>query len=99
MRALFQVLLDASSKPSDEIVEARERFWHAHVDEARRIVDRAIARSELAVGTDPAILDETLIGPALLRLLLMGRDLGAVDASVLVSHALASVQIGRSQGR
>lgn len=91
VRALFAVLIDEAD-PSSEIAEARDRFWAAHMEEARRIVDRAVARSELPAGTDPEALVDLVIGPALLRALLMGRDLGPTNARMIVGRAIGALQ-------
>jgi aminoglycoside 2'-N-acetyltransferase I len=88
VRALFEVLLDEPTDTSAEIAEARDRFWTAHVDEARVIVDRAVARRELPAGTDPATLVEMLIGPAIVRILLMGEELSSPGAADIVRRAL-----------
>lgn len=98
VRALFEVLLAESVAPSPETAAARDRFWAAHVEEARGIVDRAVARGELEPGTDPSDLIDLVIGPALLRLLLMGRDLGPDDARAVVSRAVAALLPGPSGG-
>lgn len=90
VRALFEVLLSGSADSTPELARARDGFWAAHLEEARAIVERAVARSELAPGTDPAVLLEFLIGPALVRTLLMGRGLGAEDAREIVGRALAA---------
>lgn len=89
VRALFEVLLSEAGDPSPRISRARDRFWEAHLRQARAIVERAVARSELPASTDPAVLVELLIGPALVRSLLMGRDLRAADASEIVERVLA----------
>lgn len=90
VRALFEVLLTESTDP--EVVQARDRFWAAHMEEARGIVERAVARGELPPGTNPAALVELIIGPALLRLLLMGQDLGAEDAAEIVTRAIEALR-------
>jgi AcrR family transcriptional regulator len=59
VRAMFEILLAQSTNPATEIAAARDRFLARHVEEARRIVDRAVERSELPAGTDPAALVET----------------------------------------
>jgi AcrR family transcriptional regulator len=92
VRALFAVLLADSTDPSPEVAAARDRFWAAHREEARGIVDRAVGRSELPKGTDPAALVDLVIGPALLRLLVMGQDLGPRDAAAIVARAVAALR-------
>jgi AcrR family transcriptional regulator len=92
VRALFEVLLAHSADLSTEVAAARDRFWAAHLEEARGIVDRAVARSELPAGTDPAALIDLVIGPALLRLLMMGQDLGPSEASKIVTRAVAALR-------
>ncbi len=90
VRALFEVLLTESTDP--EVVRARDRFWAAHMEEARGIVDHAVTRGELPPGTDPAALVELIIGPALLRLLLMGQDLAPDDAAEIVTRAIEALR-------
>jgi AcrR family transcriptional regulator len=92
VRALFAVLLAESTDPSREVAEARDRFWAAHLEEARSVVERAVDRSELPAGTDPAALVDLVIGPALLRLLVMGRDLGPGDVRSIVARAVAALR-------
>src|SRR5262249_48655403 len=90
--ALFEVLLTDSEHPSAEIAQARDRFFAAHLAEARLLVERAVARSEVPPGTDPAALIELVIGPALLRTLFMGLELDAAAASAIVSRAEAALR-------
>jgi AcrR family transcriptional regulator len=92
VRAMFEVLLSEFADPSAEIARARDRFFAAHLAEAQTIVDRAVARSELPPGTDPAALVELVIGPALLRTLFMGLDLGPVAAAEIVARAAAALR-------
>jgi AcrR family transcriptional regulator len=97
VQALFEVLLTQSAHPTPEIERARDRFFAAHLEEARTIVQRAIARSELPAGSDPAALVELVIGPALLRMLFMGRSLDAQAAASIVRHAETALRAGRRQ--
>lgn len=92
VRALFEVLLAESTDPATEVAAARDRFWAAHLEEARGIVERAVARSELPPGTDAAALVDLVIGPALLRLVLMGQHLGTPDMSKIVDRAIAALR-------
>jgi AcrR family transcriptional regulator len=92
VRALFEVLLADAIDPSAEVAAARDRFWATHLEEARGIVDRAVARSELPVGTDPAALVDLVIGPALLRLLMMGQTLDPTEVSAIAARAVAALR-------
>ena len=92
VRALFEVLIAHSGDLSTKVAAARDRFWAAHLEEARGIVDRAVARSELPAGTDPAALIDLVIGPALLRLLMMGQDLGPTEVSEIITRAVAAMR-------
>jgi AcrR family transcriptional regulator len=90
--ALFQVLLSESKRPSAEIARARDRFFAAHMAEARTILQRASARSELRPGTDPEALVELVIGAALVRSLFMGKDLDSESISAIVTRAEAALR-------
>jgi AcrR family transcriptional regulator len=92
VRALFEVLLSDATEPSSELAAARDRFWAAHLEEARGIVERAVARAELPPETDPAALIDLVVGPALLRLLLMGQDLSPRDVTEIVDRAVTALR-------
>ncbi|MDQ6774010.1 MAG: TetR/AcrR family transcriptional regulator [Candidatus Dormibacteraeota bacterium] len=92
VRALFEVLLSQATSPSAEIARARNRLVAAHMEGARTIVDRAVARSELPAGTDPGVLVELVLGPALLRTMLMGLDVDAAAAAEIVTRAEAALR-------
>jgi AcrR family transcriptional regulator len=91
VRALFEVLLAESGHPVHEIAQARDCFFTAHLAEARAIVERAVARSELPAGTDPGALIELVIGPAPLRSLFMGLELDPPAAAAIVARAEAAL--------
>ncbi|HET6318994.1 MAG TPA: TetR/AcrR family transcriptional regulator [Chloroflexota bacterium] len=99
VRALFEVLLSESGHSSPEIAQARDRFFAAHLVEAGTVVERAIARSELAPATDPGALIELVIGPALLRSLFMGLDLDPPAVAAIVARAEAALITGSSHRR
>jgi AcrR family transcriptional regulator len=98
VRGLFEVLISDSTNPSRDLAAARDRFWAAHLDEARGVVDRAVARSELPPGTDPAALIDLIVGPALLRLLLMGQDLEPEAVGEIVDRAMNALRPPISSG-
>jgi len=91
VRALFEVLLTESEQPSAHIARARDRFFAAHLAEARVILERAVARGEVARGADPAALVELVIGPALLRTLFLGLDLDPPAVAAIVARTQAAL--------
>ena len=69
----------AASAPHDSrLAAANRRFWAERLALDGAIVERAIERGEVAPGTDPVRLIESVLGPIHLRLLLTGEP---VDAS------------------
>jgi AcrR family transcriptional regulator len=96
VRALFRVLIGESADPRPESSWARDRFWAAHRAEAGRIVERAVTRRELPAATDPSELIDLVVGPALLQLLLMGRDLDAHAVAQIVGRAIRTLQRTRT---
>ena len=52
-----------------------KRFWRSRFAGSAHIVERAVERGELPMGTDPAAFVEFLVAPAYLRLLLLDRPL------------------------
>ena len=89
--ALFEVLLMQSNQPADDVAEARDRFFAAHLREAQLIMDRAVARGELRADTSPEALVELIIGPALLRSLFMGRELDVAAVGAIITRAQAAL--------
>jgi AcrR family transcriptional regulator len=92
VRALFEVLLNQGPDAGAVLVQARERFWTAHLAEVRSILERASARGELASAADPAVVIDVLIGPALVRVLLAGSGLAPAEREELVERALWVLQ-------
>jgi len=93
VRALFGVLIAEAADPSPELVVARDHFWSVHRIEAEAIVERAIARGELPPGTEATALIDLVVGPALLRLLLMGQHLTKKEVEAIVTRAISSLQM------
>jgi AcrR family transcriptional regulator len=52
------------------VAEARQRFWESRIQLASVIVERGIARGELASTTDAHLVMETVIAPLHMRVLL-----------------------------
>jgi AcrR family transcriptional regulator len=65
----------------------RRAFWSTRFERSGEVVRRAIARGELAADTDPEELQELLVGPTYLRLLLTDRPLD----ETLVERSVRSV--------
>lgn len=91
VRALIGVLLADAFAPTPEVARARDRFWEAHRAEAAAIIARAAARGELPPSTDPELLIEMLIGPALVRMVLSGRPIDADLARSVAARVVAAL--------
>ncbi len=66
----------AAESPRDgRLAAANQRFWTERLALDGTIVERAIARGEVAPGTDPGRVIEAVIGPIHLRLLLTGEPI------------------------
>jgi AcrR family transcriptional regulator len=64
----------AAQAPHDaELAAANEAFWAERLALDASIVERAIERGEIEVGTEPTQVIEAVLGPIHLRLLLTGR--------------------------
>ena len=71
----------AAQAPHDSrLAAANERFWDERLALDGVIVERAIERGEVAAGTDPRQVIESVLGPIHLRLLLTGEH---IDDSLL----------------
>lgn len=62
----------AESPHNPRLAEANRRFWAERLAIDGVIVERAISRGEITVGTDPRWVIESVLGPIHLRLLLTG---------------------------
>jgi AcrR family transcriptional regulator len=63
--------------PDSPLVDASRRFWRARLELAGTMVERAIARGELPLDTDPDVVVESLLGAIYFRLLLSREQLDA----------------------
>jgi AcrR family transcriptional regulator len=94
-RVMTANLVAATATSADLAVETRA-FWVERLELTRVIVDRAIARGEVADSCDPHVIIETLVGPLYLRLLLTGEPIGdrVADeiADLVAAGATASAQ-------
>lgn len=64
----------AALRWSDDLAEARTRFWDERFGLSSVIVQRGIDRGELAPDTDARLLLEMVVAPLHLRQLLLGED-------------------------
>lgn len=76
------------------IARATHRFWAARFDLARQVVDRAIARKEIAPDVDPRVVVESIVAPIYFRLLLTGERLDRRFLECLVEFAAAAAGAG-----
>lgn len=108
LRSLLSQILDLLRRPevervlraaaaldsrSPEAVEARNLFWRGRFAGSTLIVDRAVERGELRVGTDPGELVEFLVAPAYLRLLLIDRPIDDALLDLSVRNTIAAYAI------
>ena len=85
----------AAAANSDELAAEAHTFWAGRLTATAPIVERAIARGELAPDTDATLLVETLVGPLWLRLLLTGEPIDD-DFADRVAELVADGAIHRS---
>jgi AcrR family transcriptional regulator len=82
---------------SPDAVEARKGFWRSRFSGSAQIVDRAVGRDELPVGTDSAELIEFLVAPAYLRVLLLDRPIDDELLEQSVRNTIAAYAVGRQK--
>ena len=112
LRALLSQIVDLLRRPeverivrtaaaldsgSSEAVEARKSFWRSRFAGSARIVDRAVERGELRVGTDADELIEFLVAPAYLRLLLLDRPIDDALLALSVRNTITAYAVGRQK--
>jgi AcrR family transcriptional regulator len=88
---LGAVLLDVARSRDDELDELRRTYWGARLDHCAAIVERAVARGEIAPATDHRLLFELLIGPIHARTLLSPDTLDDVKTATIVDAVLNGV--------
>ena len=88
----------AAQAPHDNrLAAANRRFWDERLALDAAIVERAIERGEVAGGTEPRQVIESLLGPIHLRLLLTGEP---IDDSFLQDIVDVVVNgVARRRGR
>jgi AcrR family transcriptional regulator len=81
--------LVAASSDEPAFLAARAAFWRLRFGGSTRLVERAMARGELASGADPHEVIETLAAPIYFRLLLTGDPLDSHLQRLIVNNTLA----------
>jgi AcrR family transcriptional regulator len=82
----------AAESPHDSrLAAANQRFWAERLALDAAIVERAIERGEVAAGTDPRRVIETVLGPIHLRLLLTGEPIDGAFLEGIVAVVVDGV--------
>jgi AcrR family transcriptional regulator len=90
----------ASEAPHDSrLAAANRRFWGERLALDAAIVERAIERGEVAEGTDPRRVIESVLGPIHLRLLLTGEPVDRAFLEGVVDVVVAGIAKRRDQAR
>jgi len=97
-RSMTRTLV-AAAATNDQVAAATVAFWRERLARTGLIVERAIARGELAAGTDPALLIETLIGAFYVRLLLTGEPINRAVADQVAGVVAAGALSSRVRAR
>ena len=89
----------AAESPHDgRLAAANRQFWAERLALDGVIVERAIARGEVAAGTDPGRVIEAVIGPIHLRLLLTGEPVDHSFLEAIVDVVVHGVARRRGRG-
>jgi AcrR family transcriptional regulator len=81
------------------LAAANRRFWDERLALDAMIVKHAIERGEVAPGTQPRQVIESVLGPIHLRLLLTGEPIGADVLRGIVDIVVDGIMQRRGQGR
>ena len=84
----------AAAGASADVAERSAAFWAERLVLTGEIVERAVARGEVPVGTDPVLVVETLVGPLYVRLLLTGEPVDAAFADRVAALVAAGATAG-----
>jgi AcrR family transcriptional regulator len=86
----------AAQSPYDSaLAAANHRFWDERLALDAAIVERAIERGEVAAGTDPRTVIESVLGPIHLRLLLTGEPVDRAFLEAIVGTVVDGARITR----
>jgi AcrR family transcriptional regulator len=92
-KAIVSALADP--RASGELADVARRFWTSRFAATRGIVDRAIARGELAKGTDPRFVVEVLGGPIWFRVFVVSESADGRFVHRVVDSVIAGLEEGR----
>ncbi|MEV7119808.1 TetR-like C-terminal domain-containing protein [Kitasatospora griseola] len=87
-RALVAELIAAGTR-HPELGDALRPLWTQRRTAAAELIDRAVARGELAADADPALIIDQLVGPLYYRVLISGDPIDDCFARALVDTTLA----------
>ncbi|MFD5559594.1 TetR/AcrR family transcriptional regulator [Kitasatospora griseola] len=87
-RALVAELIAAGTR-HPELGDALRPLWTQRRTAAAELIDRAVARGELAADADPALIIDQLVGPLYYRVLISGDPIDDRFARALVDTTLA----------
>lgn len=88
---LRAIIAELTHNPA--VANAAQQFWRERMALDGKIIERAVARGDIRLGTDPRAAIEAVLGPLHLRLLITGEpaDAGAIETVVdLVISGLAA---------
>ncbi|HBF81204.1 MAG TPA: TetR family transcriptional regulator [Streptomyces sp.] len=83
-----QALLRLSVERDDTLDDRRRAYWTDRLERAAAMVERGVDRGELAPGTDPGLLIESVSGPLFARVLLSGTSWDDTLVPRLIALAL-----------
>ncbi|HEY6318137.1 MAG TPA: TetR/AcrR family transcriptional regulator [Acidimicrobiia bacterium] len=83
--------LAAALPRSPALAREHRRFLAERRAITRAVLERAIARGDIPVGTDPEVVTDLLVGPLFYRLLVSGAPLTAAYADEVVDSVVATM--------
>jgi AcrR family transcriptional regulator len=89
--------LVAAAATSPELSARTHEFWAERLEMTRRVVDRAVARGEIAATSNHELIIEALVGPLYLRLLLTGEAIDD-DTADRIAELVAAGAAGTGTG-
>ena len=86
------LIIGATSSP--EIAALMDQYWAARLDAISVIVDRAIGRGDLPVGTDPEAFMHAMAAPLFYQLLVVRAPVTERDADLAAAATLTAARTG-----